>query len=168
MTTDNPYAAPQATLEDIPRPDGSAPDASRLRRLGASLIDGIVVGIFLIPGMFVAGMFGADAEGEWLATAAATLVGFVIYVALHGYFIHRHGQTIGKRILDIRVVGLDGAQASFSTIVFVRYLPSLLLTIVPFVGPLLALVDSLFIFGSQRRCLHDRWARTRVVRTIGA
>lgn len=28
---------------------------------------------------------------------------------------------------------------------------------------LLALIDPLFIFGRERRCLHDRLARTRVV-----
>ena len=34
---------------------------------------------------------------------------------------------------------------------------------VPFVGPFYTLADILFIFGEERRCLHDHLASTKVV-----
>ncbi|MOA70690.1 RDD family protein [compost metagenome] len=44
-----------------------------------------------------------------------------------------------------------------------RYLVWWLLAYVPIVGMFLVLVDYLFIFRADRRCLHDRLAATRVV-----
>jgi len=37
---------------------------------------------------------------------------------------------------------------------------------VPQVGGLIGLVDILFIFGKERRCLHDLLAGTRVVNVV--
>jgi hypothetical protein len=38
------------------------------------------------------------------------------------------------------------------------------ITMVPFLGPLYALVDACMIFGEQRRCCHDYIADTIVIR----
>ena len=44
-----------------------------------------------------------------------------------------------------------------------RALPVQIATMIPFVGPFLAVVDCLFIFGKSRHCVHDLIADTRVV-----
>ncbi|MCY1389879.1 hypothetical protein D9M71_46890 [compost metagenome] len=44
-----------------------------------------------------------------------------------------------------------------------RYLVWWLLAYVPVIGVLLVMVDYLFIFRADRRCLHDLMAGTRVV-----
>ncbi len=44
-----------------------------------------------------------------------------------------------------------------------RYFLPTLISQVPFIGGIFGLVNALFIFGAERRCLHDRLAGTRVV-----
>ncbi|MNT88741.1 RDD family protein [compost metagenome] len=48
-----------------------------------------------------------------------------------------------------------------------RYLVWWLLAYIPVVGMLVVLVDYLFIFRADRRCLHDLAAGTRVVQQPG-
>jgi uncharacterized RDD family membrane protein YckC len=44
-----------------------------------------------------------------------------------------------------------------------RYLPISVVSVIPVVGPLLTLIDILFIFRSDRRCVHDLIADTQVL-----
>jgi uncharacterized RDD family membrane protein YckC len=67
---------------------------------------------------------------------------------------------MGKRLLEIRVVRSDGAQASLGRIFLLRNVVNGLLGFIP----LYALVDVLFIFSEQRQCIHDRLADTIVVK----
>jgi uncharacterized RDD family membrane protein YckC len=48
--------------------------------------------------------------------------------------------------------------------ILLRYLPISLAALIPVIGPYLSLVDVVFIFGSERRCIHDRLAGTKVVK----
>jgi len=45
-----------------------------------------------------------------------------------------------------------------------RYVLYMGLGLVPVVGSFLSIINVLFIFSSSKRCLHDRFANTRVVR----
>ncbi len=47
-----------------------------------------------------------------------------------------------------------------------RYLPTQVIVAIPVVGALYALVDALFIFGAEQRCLHDLIAGTKVVLAV--
>ena len=77
--------------------------------------------------------------------------------------MYYYGQTIGKNYMSIRIENLDGSKASLVTIYFKRMLPMQLISLVPSVGQLIAgIVNPLFIFGKQRRCLHDYIAETKV------
>ena len=77
--------------------------------------------------------------------------------------VYRYGQTVGKRMMGIRVVRTDGGRVAFGRFIFLRWLPLTLLGLVPLVRYFIGLVDSLLIFRASSRCLHDDIADTQVV-----
>ena len=98
-------------------------------------------------------------------TLSGGLLGYGILstLVLHGYLMYQRGQTIGKSLMSIRIANLDGTQASFTTIYFKRMLSMQLLSLVPSVGQFIAgFINPLFIFGKDKRCLHDHFAGTKV------
>jgi len=79
-------------------------------------------------------------------------------------WLHRYGQSIGKRLLRIRICRPDGSRAGLGRLFWQRmFLPSMLGTI-PWVGDGFRFFDLVFIFGTQRRCIHDYIADTIVVK----
>jgi uncharacterized RDD family membrane protein YckC len=88
------------------------------------------------------------------------VVGFIGWAWITLLLVARYGQTIAKRLLEIRVVRSDGSQASLGRIFWLRNVVNALLGIIP----LYALVDLLFIFGERRQCIHDLLADTIVVK----
>ena len=85
------------------------------------------------------------------------VVGIGIYQM---YLLTTLGQTIGKKVLNIRIVKIDtGENGGFMTNVGMRLVLNGLLGFIP----LYALVDVLFIFRADRRCIHDMIAGTRVI-----
>ena len=57
----------------------------------------------------------------------------------------------------------DGTPVTLSRVIFLRWLPVVLLGMIPFVGRVVGLVDALLIFRTERRCLHDNIADTIVI-----
>jgi uncharacterized RDD family membrane protein YckC len=76
------------------------------------------------------------------------------------------GQTIGKKILMMRVVTDQGELPGFIRVVLIREWASYLLCIVPWAGPWYRFLDPIFIFTNSRKCLHDHIAGTRVVSLV--
>jgi uncharacterized RDD family membrane protein YckC len=75
------------------------------------------------------------------------------------------GQTFGKKMMKIRVVRFaDGGNPGFLSAVVLRLFVPGLISAVPCAGSLFSLADVLFIFGTERRCIHDHIAGTKVVR----
>ena len=64
-----------------------------------------------------------------------------------------------KKLVGIKVVRADGSPASVGRIVWLRNILNGFISIVPLYG----LLDSLFIFGESRQCLHDKIADTIVI-----
>ena len=87
-------------------------------------------------------------------------MGFVAWAWITTLLVARYGQTMAKRLLEIRVVRSDGSQASLGRIFWLRNVVSGLLNVIP----LYWVVDSLFIFGERRQCIHDLVADTIVVK----
>ena len=170
----NPYAAPTAVVDDIAEP-GSLELAGRGRRLGASILDSLIIAIpFMLLGVWFA-VVGArngapDGLRMWIVThplayqAGASLLGYLAFLAINGYLLHSSGQTVGKRLLGIRIVRSNGETADFGRIAFLRYLPTALVQMIPVVGYIYPLIDVLLIFRSSRKCLHDSIADTIVVK----
>lgn len=140
--------------------------AGRGMRLGAAIIDAILMIILLIPVMLLTDMFQQAISGQEL-TLTQKIIGFVagwvIFLILHGYLLLKKGQTIGKMILKIKIVDLQGNLPNFGKLLTLRYLILSLLAQIPVAGNLVGLIDVLFIFGKERRCIHDYLAGTRVV-----
>lgn len=159
----NPYAAPHAAVRDM-HAEEDVVLASRLSRLGAALIDSAFI---FVPAILIAIMTpgirngtSSDPSGFVLGLFGLGVIAFVVYQFV---LLYRHGQTVGKKIVGIRIVRPDGGRASFPRLLFLRYFVPGLLGAVPIVGFIFTIVDVLFIFAEDRRCLHDKIADTIVV-----
>lgn len=137
--------------------------ASRGERFAAALIDAVVSILITIPLFFVVGLENLQEPSIGL-TAMTFLYGFASFLIVHGFLLFHYGQTVGKRFLKIRIEDLDNNQATFSNILLKRYLPISIVAYIPVVGSILSLVDVLFIFRADKRCVHDLIANTRVCR----
>lgn len=165
MAENDPYQPPATELRapvDL-GPEGEIL-ASRESRLGAAIIDGLIVMAILLPLQWAMGMF-EDAESNTMVTTMASAGGgLALTVLIQGYFLATRAQSLGKMALKIKIVTLDGKNADLVRIVTLRLLPITLVSMIPVVGGFVSLVDSLFIFRADQRCIHDHIAGTRVVK----
>ena len=168
----NPYAAPSARVRDaIAFPEfADAELAQRWMRLVAVLLDAAIV---MVPSFIVSSIVASMRQPFALRSAplpdgvvlllALYLLGLGAYVVVQLVMLHRSGQTLGKRLMGIRIVRSDGTRAGLGRIFLLRALVPNLIGAIPFVGYFFVLIDALFIFADDRRCLHDRFADTIVV-----
>ncbi len=167
MDAHNPYQTPTARL-DLP-PVSTDQLASRGRRFAGSLLDGLFQVLLILPLFFVVGVFDDQLLLSETPLAVFTLLaGIGSYLLLNGYLLYHHGQTLAKRLLDMRIVYTNNEPAEFHRLFLLRVLPVWVASAIPVVGSFLSLVDALFIFGAERRCLHDQLAGTKVVRVTAA
>lgn len=164
----NPYAPPQADVGDATEHDAQAELAGRGERLGAYLVD-LVIGIVLSVPLLVAMDWDAALAGNWegaLSVTGLMLTGLLtlILIAVTIYLVHKNGQTIGKKVVGIKVVRTDRSRASLGRIFWLRNFVNALPGMIPYVGGLYNLVDTLFIFSESRQCIHDKIADTVVVK----
>jgi uncharacterized RDD family membrane protein YckC len=87
-------------------------------------------------------------------------MGFVAWAWITTLLVARYGQTMAKRLLEIRVVRSDGSKASLGRIFWLRNVVNGLISVIP----LYFFIDSLLIFGERRQCIHDLIADTIVVK----
>ena len=128
--------------------------AERWRRLVAWLVD-----LMLSPVAFVTGMLFADMGGPAIATLTLLVLG-IVGVPYQVVLLRREGQTVGKRLLGMRIVDEEtGVKGQVFKVIVLRYFVNWLLTLIP---PYL-LVDHALIFAKNRRCVHDYLAGTKVV-----
>jgi uncharacterized RDD family membrane protein YckC len=167
MTQDNNYRPPSANVADVPSQD-EGELATRWARLGGGLLDGLITSAVIVPIMFATGYMQSAMSGvePSLPTQLGySLLGIVVIVAINGYWLQKSGQTIGKRVAGTRIVSVgDNTLLPLWKIVLLRILPINLLALVPVVGPILSTIGILFIFRSDKRCLHDLIAGTKVIR----
>lgn len=137
--------------------------AGRGRRLGAAIIDFGVVSAVAFIAMWPLGTFEhqqAYEPSQFVIRLVTLLVGS--YLLVNGRLLHTRGQTVGKRLLGLRIVAYpDGGRLPLWKLLL-RAFSVLAVAAIPFVG-LLAIIDTLFIFNKQRRCLHDYLAGSKVV-----
>ena len=135
--------------------------ASRTLRFRASMIDyGLMLAMVLGPGAI--GSLISDDMGGGLG-----LVGFIAYMVLQGKMLSKQGQTVGKKYLKIRIVDeRDDSNPGFVRAALLRYYLPMLVGM-SMVGAALQIVDVLFIFRTDRKCIHDFLANTKVVNVPG-
>jgi uncharacterized RDD family membrane protein YckC len=160
---DNPYAAPEARIVDQ-APEGELILAERGTRLGAAILDGVIFALFYFPALLILSLV-KDNQALVYVGVAFLVLAVVGVIAYNCVLLHRNGQTIAKKMLNIKVVRRDGSRIGLGRIFGLRFLPVTLLGAIPFVGGLVGLVDALMIFGDERRCLHDQFADTIVIKT---
>lgn len=172
MSELNPYAPPQADLTPEFGPTSQVL-ATPWVRLGAQIVDGLIAAVVILPLQFLTGYYGRVAEA---AQAGSTMilepflwvpVNVLIMVAINWTFL-LNGQTIGKKLLKVRIVRKDGSPIDRTRIITHRMLPVWIASVIPFIGSLAVLVDGLCIFRAGRNTLHDDIADTKVIQAPAA
>ncbi|WP_354014041.1 RDD family protein [Dyella japonica] len=168
--TRNPYEAPSAP--SMP-PGFRASDvdfvkAERGTRFLAVLLDGLVYVGVMIPFFIIVAVTGglkrsAGSGGMFAAIMALGGLAFLCLFIYNLVLLNREGQTLGKRWMKVRIVRSNGERAGLGRIFWLRMFVPGLIGRIPFVGVIFVLADPLFIFGEERRCVHDLLADTVVV-----
>lgn len=167
-TRQNPYAPPGARVSDYKDASGVIQLAGRGTRFGAAIIDTLVFFSTALPVLIAAGFDTAVLmDGStYQALAGLATIGLLIGIlVVTTGLVHRNGQTIGKWLVDIKVVRSDGSRATLARIFWLRNFVNWIPSAIPLIGSFYGLIDSLFIFGARRRCIHDLIADTVVVDT---
>lgn len=176
------------TSEAVPPPVSAVAEsdlAERENRLFARLIDWSIQILCALPGAIILGtealqaILAAGRTGNFdfggLDQARVGLGAVVLFGAMLVLWIVQvvllttRGQTIGKIILGIRIVQLDGSRAGFVRAWLLREFVPALIGLIPVAGPfflrpVFTLVDWGFIFRNDRRCVHDYIAGTKVIK----
>jgi uncharacterized RDD family membrane protein YckC len=152
---------PEHPRDTSRRPDlVSAPaPASSVARLGAAIIDVVLLGLISAAVLYLTLALAGLTWQEYEVLPLAPLVGFLA-ILNGGYlivFIAAAGQTIGKMVTRVRVVGDDGRRVDIAGAVL-RTVGCAVSVLTLGLGYLPAFVTA------DRRALHDRIAGTRVVR----
>ena len=151
------------------------------QRIVAGIIDWFLWSVFMIP-IQLAGLFLllGGLIGSWQAEDELFLSGLVLVtIAFHIYqmvIMAKDGQSLGKKILGIRVITEDGENPGFVKYVLVRvFLFYFLTAIAPaFMGAtvantvfwisVIACVIMLFMESRNRQTLQDLLAKTLVIK----
>ena len=163
--SDNLYTTPESELEN----NQGAPDAvlaSRWSRLGASIIDGLIMALAIVPITLLIGGLGALSGEEPLSFGVNIILGLlsiVVFVGINYKLLVSKGQTIGKKLVNIKIVDMNGEKPDFNDHLVKRYAVYFLPSQVPIIGGLFQLVNILFIFRGDKRCIHDLAGNTQVV-----
>jgi len=170
----NPYAPPEAIVDDIRDEPLEIVLAERLTRFGAALLDGIIFAVAVYAPLMLM-VLGTDGQGRVtdddgnlnplvVTGGLGTVVGFGTWCFFTIRYLSRNSQSIAKKFLDIKVVRRDGSRASISRIFWLRNVVISLLGLIPYIGWVFGLTDAICIFSDNRQCLHDRIADTIVIK----
>jgi uncharacterized RDD family membrane protein YckC len=167
---ETPVEASPRVAEETPEPTvAGIPLGSRGARLGAALIDAIIIAAIVFPIEYAAGfwqvLMDATRNHELvpLGTSLPWLAfGLCVFVLVQGYPLVRDGQSWGKKVLSIKIVDGLGRKPSIGRL-SVRCGVAIFAGMIPFVGRLASLVDVCLIFRTDKRCGHDLVAGTHVV-----
>ncbi len=143
---------------------GNYPTADLGKRFLGALIDGGVSLVFMGPG-YAMMLFGAEGgrnqQGGGLAIAGLGLfaLGSIALLGTQIYLLVKNSQSIGKYVMKTQITDYEtNAPADFVKSFVLRGLVNGLLGMLPCYG----IIDVLFIFNEDHRCLHDRLAGTYV------
>jgi uncharacterized RDD family membrane protein YckC len=172
----DPFAPPRADLEPrvVAEADKLRP-ADRGARFGAYMVDWLILvptaGLGAAVGWALNRSFhieGEAASGVLIIFAALFALPVQIY---QWYATAARGQSLGKRFCKIRIVRVDGSPAGFVHGVLLRsWVPAAALMLLALinldpVARILNFIDTVSIFSTNRRMIHDLIAGTCVVST---
>lgn len=135
--------------------------AGRGARLGAAIIDSLLLMAVFLPVIFALG-FGAMMTGSATPTilyhVVSNLMPVTLFTVYEALLLKRRGQTVGKMALKIAVVDQAGNPLAPGAC-WKRAIVRNLLSITQIGG----LIDALMVFTKDRLTIHDRVAKTQVV-----
>ncbi len=145
--------------------------AAPWRRVAAAALNLLIMLVFTIGVGFVAGLFGSNFGNPALIGYGAMLA----YVIGQAMLMANSGQSLGKRMMGIRVISEDGSEPSLVQYLLLReaavLLPlAILLKFLPLIGGMLSLVVAsacilmMFMEDGNRRTGQDMLAKTLVIR----
>jgi uncharacterized RDD family membrane protein YckC len=140
--------------------------ASIGQRFTALFIDGLIVGVpmsLLFVAVILGGVMGGKNTPEDLVGGFVVLAQFGlsflfmgVWILYEGALLSRNGQTLGKKIMKLKVVTPEGNEITRGQAygrAAIRQLISLFC----------AFIDYAPAFGQDKTCIHDMAAKTRVV-----
>lgn len=173
---ENLYSPPSSQNLAAASQTAFAPLATLGQRFAAAMLDLLSAMIGYIP--LVMGI-GIDAVRKILENPEAletlelspnwSLVGLALTILItlliaNLIMLANQGQTIGKRLMGIRIVDVErDVNPGWVRTILLRSVANSLIASVPLIGGFYSLIDVLFIFGKERRCIHDLIATTRVI-----
>lgn len=134
--------------------------ASRTDRLGAYLLDHLILSLFVLPS-YIAYAFWDDSTQPYAGVAFMVCV--VAFLSLNAHLLAKHSQTVGKRVLGIKIVRRDQRKASFTRLFVFRTI--LVWLFIAIFHPW-SFVDVAFILREEHNCLHDDITDTMVIEVI--
>ncbi|MBL7115343.1 MAG: RDD family protein [Kiritimatiellae bacterium] len=140
--------------------------APRQKRLVGAVIDSLIMIAALSPFVALSGIIETAKRKESLSTQTMVifaLLGLALYVLIHGHLLIKYGQTVGKRLVGTRIVDLQGQIPPLERIVFLRHYLFNIVGYIPYMGVAIQILNILYIFHPDRRCLHDRVTGTSVL-----
>jgi uncharacterized RDD family membrane protein YckC len=131
-------------------------------RVGAKLIDGLILGVVLVAPfliyMFRLAAGGApDPQQQIIAQVVFQLAYWIVLVGFNTFFIGKFAATPGKMACGLRVIMSDGNRVSYGRACG-RAFADILSGLICNIGYIIAAFDD------QKRALHDHMCDTRVVR----
>lgn len=121
------------------------------RRLGASLLDGLIIGI---PLALISYLLTGDTKGNLFTNLVSILYSLLLPVFWYGY-------TVGKRIMGVRIVRLDGEPVGIGTMLLRAVVGIwLIYTVTLGIG---AIISAIMVgVREDKRAIHDLVAGTYV------
>jgi uncharacterized RDD family membrane protein YckC len=157
----DPYGGTAASSDPLA---GMPPLGSRGKRLLARIVDALLIGI---PIAVIAGLVtGFDSYDDTSAQYWQGGLYTLVYFVYEGVLLSRSGQTVGKKLMKIRVAMLQNGAAPSGAPAWVRALIYQIPALIPCLGFLFWLINVLFCTWDKpyQQCIHDKGAKTVVVR----
>ncbi len=136
--------------------------ACRMKRFIGSLIDGFAMLGAILAGLLLVAVLVGDPKDAAVQVVILFLVLPIMLGICQAYMIAVEGRTIGKYCMGTKIVNQLGNPPGFLQGVVIRIWVVALLGTIPFFN----LVDAIWIFGDEKRCLHDVIAGTTVIDVI--
>jgi uncharacterized RDD family membrane protein YckC len=149
-----PERRPAALIEHEGGIDFDPQFASFGTRVVGFLVDALVLGLLLTPGIL---LIASGAVGQILLGLALELLGFGVGTFLYARMVSRRAQSFGNLVTKTKVVDARHGRRVEPAEAGLRYVLRFTVSLIFFAGFLVALGDS------QRRTFHDKIASTVVI-----
>ena len=135
------------------------------RRIAAAVIDAFIIAVLLVIVAKTLGDEGATKQSLWAETEGSPRTIFLLLTFAYYFGTEMAwAQTVGKRVMKLRVVRVDGGKLSAG--------PAAIRNLVRFIDalPALYIVGAITVFatGARRQRLGDLAAKTKVVADDGS